>query len=144
MDISGREQFDRLLTRVIRSDVILLCLGVSALILLRRGDLAPSYALGTILGILNSYLHSRGVIALTSTGERSRAVHPLAVLGFVGRFAMLAVVIGITYLFMNLQLIPALVGLLGTYAVLVCVGIMSSGKVGIGELEESEGQRRET
>lgn len=143
MDISGREQFDRLIIRAMRSNLMLLCVGVSALILIRRGDLALSYALGTVLGILNFYLHSRGVIALTS-GDQSRAVHPLAVIGFVGRFAMLAVVIGTTYLFLNLRLIPALVGLLGTYAVLVCVGIMSSGKVPIGEKEESEGQRRET
>ncbi len=124
------EDFERLRLKVTRLHCVLLVAGSALSFLLFTESTAFAFALGTALGILNFRLHTHAIRILvqsgTEEGEQQRGTIVRGVLAFALRWGIVVAVLGITYIFYDLQLLPAAVGLLGTYAVLICVGIMSS------------------
>ncbi|GEM_PF-6457934 len=125
------DDFERLKQKVTRVHYVLLIVGSVLLFFLFTERVAFAFALGTALGMMNFRLHAHAIQTIVQSGagyeEGQRGGSVLrGALAFVLRWGMIALVLGVTYIFYDLHLIPAALGLLGTYAVLICVGIMNS------------------
>ena len=120
--------FERLLRRILLGDLIFLSLGLVAIFLLGRGHFWYPFALGVLLGALNLFLHAfsvRRLLGAVASNEGTSAGIRAALL-YTGRFFILAAVLAYEYLVRGIDLVPAIVGLLGTYAVLMAIGIMDA------------------
>ncbi|MFO7941100.1 MAG: ATP synthase subunit I [Bacillota bacterium] len=120
--------FESLRRKVLLTDALLLLVGISVLFLLGLGRFWYPFALGVSLGILNFHLHALSVQriadAVGSGGGPSAGAK--AALLYVGRFMIIGSVLAYFYVYVGMDLLPAIAGLLLTYAVLITTGIMDA------------------
>ena len=121
--------FDRLLRRILLGDLIFLFAGLVAIFLLGRGHFWYPFALGVLLGALNLFLHAfsvRRLLGAPVASNEGTSAGIRAALLYTARFFIVAAVLAYEYLIRGIDLVPAIVGLLGTYAVLMAIGIMDA------------------
>ncbi len=126
------DSFDRLRRRALLGDMLFMIVGASVLFLLGLGHFWYPFVLGVILGMLNLHLHALSVRRLSEYAAvgRETSIGIRAAMLYVARFFILVAVLGYEHLIRGIPLVPAIFGLLGTYAVLVTIGIMDSRRRG--------------
>ncbi len=122
------DSLDRLRYRATAGDLVFLVVGLVVFFLLGLGHFWYPFVLGVLLGILNLHIHAYSVrkVADAATGGQSASVGIRAALLYMSRFLILVAVLSYEYLIRGTELLPAVFGLLGTYAVLVATGIMDA------------------
>ncbi|MFP4200608.1 MAG: ATP synthase subunit I [Bacillota bacterium] len=120
--------FELLRRKVLLGDVLVLLVGVSLLFLLGLVRFWYPFVLGVSLGILNFYLHALSVqkIADGVGAGGGPSAGAKAGLLYVARFMIVGAVLAYSYVYLKMDLLPAIAGLALTYAVLITIGIMDA------------------
>lgn len=138
------DDLQRLIRWILAVDLLLLALGVLLLEITGYSHWSVSYAVGVIVGMMNFSLHAMSVrqfVRRAAGGEDASKVSVRATLGYLGRYGILVSVFAYMYWVRNINLVPALIGLMATYAGLIGMGIMNSRVNSIGHRPSGENEK---